>query len=127
MTEGIKTIVSFDQGDRVSSISNGDSRTAEAVSYDDVTGCVASVGASRRYWHNSAGQLVQMVTLVPASRRVSLHYDHLGRLSAWTGHGTSDKAFAEKFVSQLFYTDVRHPTRLTAVHNPRLETMIGNI
>ena len=122
MSEGIKTVVSFDQGDRVSSISSGNSRSAEAISYDEVTGCVASVGASRRYWHNSAGELVQMVTLVPTSRRLSLFYDHLGRLAAWTGHGTADKAFAEKFVSQLFYTDVRHPSRLTAVHNPRYKT-----
>ena len=88
-TEGLRTTYSYDQGDRVTSVRQSDG-TQSAVTYDTVTGCLDEIGdgrTTRRFWHNSAGQTVQSVTFTPALQmRTTFHYDHLGRLAAWTGH-----------------------------------------
>jgi len=135
---GVKMVLQYGRGDRVENVVGG--RNPGTVRYDDVTGCVSRIAGNQRFWHNSAGQLVQMVSLAGSgggqngderrsSWRISLHYDHLGRIAAWTGTGSSpddsnransgSRLFEDKLVSQFFYTDVTNPSRLTHVHNPR--------
>ena len=122
---GVKTVLQYDQGDRVENVVGG-KRPGE-VRYDEVTGCISQIGEGQRFWHNAAGQLVQMVVVEEDRRtwRVSFHYDHLGRIAAWTGtssntDGRPNGLFGDKLVSQFFYTEVQRPQRLTHVHNPKI-------
>ena len=51
--------------------------------------------------------------------RTSYQYDYMGRLVAFTQIVNGGRRPADKTVTQFFYADVRHPTRVTHVQSPK--------
>ena len=122
-------VVYTNKGDRVQRVA---SKVSDfKVTYDPVTGCVASIGADsktgRKFWHDARGKLVQMAISGSGSgggknsdvrsSRTSYQYDHLQRLVA--SIEVSNGGRGQKIVTQYFYSDIRFPNRVTHVQSPR--------
>lgn len=121
-----KVTLQYDKGDRIEKILTGKSDDPLKVLYDNVGGCIRQIGKEenpekevRRFWHDARGKMKQFLSVKnDVTTRVSFHHDHLGRLVAWSETRT-DKKSSEKRFRQYFYSDFRHPQRVTHVHNPK--------
>ncbi len=104
----------FDKGDRVEKVISSGTSPSKVV-YDSIFGCVKQIGKDekdlQRFWHDARGKLKQFLSVTnDLTIRVTYHYDHLGRLVAWT-ETRSDGKTVDKNVKQYFYSDVRNTNR----------------